>query len=151
MNSAETEVKICPLIELEQLEFVTMKLPHFIKKRIDTRKIKRLTLEDKRKLVTVIEHRQKEEEEEKKEEAAPQQEPTKSEQPEPEANKMETKTSIQLEGKEEENAAPQQKRNVPLIETHISKSKDGKYIIHKTVITDIKPVAYYEKVLQGSE
>jgi len=35
----------------------------------------------------------------------------------------------------------------PIIETQISKSKDGKYIIHKTIIVDIKPVGYYEKVI----
>jgi hypothetical protein len=123
-----------------------MKLPHFIKRRIDTRKIVRLTLEDKHQLVTVIDHRQREE---KKKDAAPK--TAEPEKPVQEVCKMETKTNIQLEGKEEGNEAPQQKRNVPMIETHISKSKDGKYIIHKTVITDIKPVAYYEKVFAGSE
>lgn len=35
----------------------------------------------------------------------------------------------------------------PVIESSISKSNDGKWVIHKTVITDIKPVDYYEKVL----
>jgi len=39
--------------------------------------------------------------------------------------------------------------NKPITETQISKSKDGKYIIHKTIITDIKPVKYYEKVLEA--
>jgi hypothetical protein len=63
---------------------------------------------------------------------------------------METKTDLKLADEEQETAQPQ-KRNTPIIETHISKSKDGKYIIHKTVITDIKPVAYYEKVFAGSE
>ena len=42
-------------------------------------------------------------------------------------------------------------QNKPILETHISTSKDGRYIIHKTVITDIKPVGYYEKVMEGSE
>lgn len=42
-------------------------------------------------------------------------------------------------------------QNRPILETHISVSKDGKYIIHKTSIVDIKPVSYYEKVLEGSE
>jgi len=36
----------------------------------------------------------------------------------------------------------------PIIESQISKSEDGKWLIHKTVITDIKPVAYFEKVLK---
>ena len=37
----------------------------------------------------------------------------------------------------------------PVVETQVSKSKDGKYLIHRTIITDIKPVTYYEKVFQG--
>jgi hypothetical protein len=36
----------------------------------------------------------------------------------------------------------------PIVETSIKKSDDGKWIVHKTVITDIKPVSYFEKVLQ---
>tara|TARA_Y100000034_G_scaffold114516_1_gene150715 strand:+ start:559 stop:726 length:168 start_codon:yes stop_codon:yes gene_type:complete len=39
----------------------------------------------------------------------------------------------------------------PILETQISKSKDGKYVIHRTVITDIKPVAYFEKVFASTE
>lgn len=42
-------------------------------------------------------------------------------------------------------------QNKPLLETHISTSKDGKYLIHKTIITDIKPRSYYKKVIEGSE
>jgi len=41
--------------------------------------------------------------------------------------------------------------NKPILETQISTSKDGKYVIHKTIITDIKPVKYIEKVLKGPE
>ena len=37
----------------------------------------------------------------------------------------------------------------PIIETSINKSKDGKWLIHRTIITDIKPVAYFEQVLKG--
>ncbi len=37
--------------------------------------------------------------------------------------------------------------NMPIVETKISLSKDGKYVIHKTIITDIKPKEYYDKVL----
>tara|TARA_Y100000310_G_C20569112_1_gene757076 strand:+ start:1110 stop:1256 length:147 start_codon:yes stop_codon:yes gene_type:complete len=44
----------------------------------------------------------------------------------------------------------EENQNKPLLETHISKSKDGKYIIHKTVITDIKPVKYFEKVMENT-
>jgi len=36
----------------------------------------------------------------------------------------------------------------PIVETQISKSKDGKWIIHKTVITDIKATGYYKEVLR---
>tara|TARA_Y100000034_G_scaffold130215_1_gene188086 strand:+ start:7741 stop:7917 length:177 start_codon:yes stop_codon:yes gene_type:complete len=38
----------------------------------------------------------------------------------------------------------------PIIENRINKSKDGKYIIHRTVITDIKPTKYYDAVLNGT-
>ena len=40
--------------------------------------------------------------------------------------------------------------NKPIVETQISKSKDGKYLLHVTKITDIKPIGYYAKVL-GNE
>jgi len=39
--------------------------------------------------------------------------------------------------------------NKPIVETQLSMSKDRKYVIHKTVITDIKPVKYLEKVLSN--
>jgi len=41
----------------------------------------------------------------------------------------------------------QQLNRQPILETQISKSEDGKWIIHKTIITDIKPISYFEKVL----
>ena len=41
--------------------------------------------------------------------------------------------------------------NTPLIESVVTKSKDGKFVIHKTVITDIRPVKYYEMVVGGSQ
>jgi len=31
----------------------------------------------------------------------------------------------------------------------VLKSEDGEWVIHKRVITDIKPLSYIEKVLQG--
>ena len=40
---------------------------------------------------------------------------------------------------------------MPIIETKIVKSKDGKYVIHKTEIVDIKPVEYWDKVLEEKE
>jgi len=36
----------------------------------------------------------------------------------------------------------------PVLETTIKKSEDGKWVIHRTIITDIKPISYLEKVLQ---
>ena len=38
--------------------------------------------------------------------------------------------------------------NKPIVETQLSKSKDGKYVLHRTIITDIKPVKYWEKVME---
>lgn len=38
----------------------------------------------------------------------------------------------------------------PIIDSKISKSKDGKWLIHKIVITDIKPVNYIEQILKSS-
>ncbi len=41
------------------------------------------------------------------------------------------------------------KKQKPIVETRIEKSKDGKFIMHRTIITDIKPVQYFEKVLES--
>lgn len=41
-------------------------------------------------------------------------------------------------------------KRAPVVETSISKSKDGKWIIHRTIITDIKPVTYFEQVLKST-
>lgn len=49
------------------------------------------------------------------------------------------------------NAKEEQLRKQPIMESFIRKSADGKFIVHKTVITHIKPVAYYEAVLEGDE
>ncbi len=43
----------------------------------------------------------------------------------------------------------EQLKKQPIIETIIRKSEDGAWVIHKTVITDIKPISYFEKVLEG--
>ena len=37
----------------------------------------------------------------------------------------------------------------PIIESSTTLSKDKKWIMHKTVITDVKPVTYVNKVLEG--
>ena len=34
-----------------------------------------------------------------------------------------------------------------IVETSIWRSEDGKWIVHKTTLTDIKPVSFFEKVL----
>ncbi len=41
----------------------------------------------------------------------------------------------------------EQLNKMPIIDTSIIKSDDGKWIVHKTTITSIKPTKYYEKVL----
>lgn len=38
----------------------------------------------------------------------------------------------------------------PAVETSIKLSEDKKWLIHKTTITDIKPVSYMEKVLASA-
>ena len=39
-------------------------------------------------------------------------------------------------------------KNQPVVETRVLKSKDGKYLLHKTIITDIRPMQYFEKVME---
>ncbi len=38
----------------------------------------------------------------------------------------------------------------PIIETNITLSKDGNFLIHKTTITNIKPVNYYKRILENN-
>ena len=42
----------------------------------------------------------------------------------------------------------EQLKKMPAIQSAIFKSKDGKFMVHKTTITDIKPVNYYETVIE---
>jgi hypothetical protein len=44
-------------------------------------------------------------------------------------------------------AKEEQLRKQPIMESFTRKSEDGRYLVHKIVITDIKPVAYMQKVL----
>lgn len=37
----------------------------------------------------------------------------------------------------------------PIIESRATKSKDGQWVIHRTTVTDIKPVKYFEAVMSG--
>jgi hypothetical protein len=47
------------------------------------------------------------------------------------------------------NRKEEQLKQMPIIRSSVGKSKDGKYVIHRTTITYIKPTAYYEAVLVG--
>lgn len=47
------------------------------------------------------------------------------------------------------NKKEEQLRRMPIIETKFKKSKDGKFLVHTTSITTIRPVAYFEKVVGG--
>ena len=55
-------------------------------------------------------------------------------------------TTMGLSNKKEE-----QLRKMPVIETRLSKSRDGKYLIHRTIITHVRPIAYYKAVLEEKE
>lgn len=45
----------------------------------------------------------------------------------------------------------EQFKKMPLMETQIAKSKDGKYLVHKTILTTIRPMSYYEAILQNAQ
>ena len=38
----------------------------------------------------------------------------------------------------------------PIVETSVAKSEDGKWVVHKTTITDIRPSSYMEKVMNSN-
>ncbi|MEM4244885.1 MAG: hypothetical protein QXR60_01610 [Candidatus Nanoarchaeia archaeon] len=42
----------------------------------------------------------------------------------------------------------EQLKRQPIIETVIKKSEDGEWVLHQTIITDIKPISYFERVLE---
>ena len=44
----------------------------------------------------------------------------------------------------------EQLRRMPLIQSRIKASKNGRYIIQQTVITSIKPVEYYNAILANT-
>lgn len=48
------------------------------------------------------------------------------------------------------NRKEEELKKMPRIQFLARKSKDGKFIIHQTIVTDIKPIAYYEKVLTNT-
>ena len=41
----------------------------------------------------------------------------------------------------------EQLKRMPIVESVVTKSEDGQWVLHKTIITDIRPVGYFEKVL----
>ncbi len=49
------------------------------------------------------------------------------------------------------NKKEEQLRQMPLIKSKVTRSKDGKFLIHKTEIVTIRPMAYYEAVLNNSQ
>ena len=49
------------------------------------------------------------------------------------------------------NKKEEQLRQMPLIKTRVSKSKDGRYLIHRTELIHIRPTAYYSAVLSNNE
>lgn len=42
-----------------------------------------------------------------------------------------------------------QLKKMPYITTQVYKSKDGRYLINKTVITTIKPVNYFQAIIDS--
>jgi hypothetical protein len=47
------------------------------------------------------------------------------------------------------NKKEEQLKRMPAIESRFQKSKDGRFLIHRTTITTIRPIAYFEKVIQS--
>lgn len=47
------------------------------------------------------------------------------------------------------NRKEEQLRKMPLVESRVFKSKNGKVMVHKTTITSFKPAAYYEAILNA--
>ncbi len=41
-------------------------------------------------------------------------------------------------------------KQMPVIKTDVFRSKDGRFLIHKTSITYIRPMAYYKAILENT-
>lgn len=52
-------------------------------------------------------------------------------------------------GKELSETKVEQLKRQPIIDSSVAISEDRKWLIHKTTITDLRPVAYMEKVLES--
>ena len=48
------------------------------------------------------------------------------------------------------NRKEEQLKKMPLIQSKIKVSRNGRYIIHQTVITNVKPIEYYNAVLANN-
>lgn len=60
-----------------------------------------------------------------------------------------TRTETKQEVKQELSQSKLEQLNkMPIIETSISLSKSGEFVIHRTVITDIKPKKYFDELLK---
>ena len=44
----------------------------------------------------------------------------------------------------------EQLNKMPIVESNVTKSDDGKWVIQKTTITSIKPIKYYQKMLENA-
>ncbi|MCF7866019.1 hypothetical protein K9L67_01120 [Candidatus Woesearchaeota archaeon] len=49
------------------------------------------------------------------------------------------------------NKKEEQLRQMPIVNTKITKSKDGKYLIHKLEFVTIRPMAYYDAIIQDNQ
>ena len=43
----------------------------------------------------------------------------------------------------------EQLNKMPIVESTVGKSDDGKWVIHKTTITSIKSIKYYQKMFEN--
>ena len=41
-------------------------------------------------------------------------------------------------------------KSMPIIKTDVFKSKDGRFLVHKTSIVHIKPMAYYKAIVENT-
>jgi hypothetical protein len=48
------------------------------------------------------------------------------------------------------NKKEEQLRSMPVIQSRLKTSKNGRYIIQQTVITSVKPIEYYKAVLANT-
>ena len=44
----------------------------------------------------------------------------------------------------------EQLNKMPIVESIVTKSDDGKWVIHKTIITSIKSIKYYQKMFENA-